>query len=89
MEFKEYKRKCILLNNNTAMLIHILSASDMDLETIMIDEMVEGGIESKTDVYKEAAEQFINQLEENECLYFIEALKEKCEEYIKRWGESK
>lgn len=89
MEFKEYKRKCILLNNNTAMLIHILSASDMDLETIMIDEMVEGGIESKTDVYKEAAEQFINQLEENECLYFIEALKEKCEEYIKRWGKSK
>ena len=89
MEFKEYKRKCILLNNNTAMLIHILSASDMDLETIMIDEMVEGGIESKTDVYKEAAEQFINQLEENECLYFIEALKKKCEEYIKRWSESK
>ena len=89
MEFKEYKRKLILLNNNTAMLIHILSASDMDLETIMINEMIEGGIESKTDVYKEAAEQFINQLEENECLYFIEALKEKCEEYIKRWGKSK
>lgn len=89
MEFKEYKRKCILLNNNTAMLIHILSASEMDLETIMIDEMVQGGIESKTDVYKEAAEQFINQLEENECLYFIEALKGKCEEYIKRCSESK
>ena len=82
MEFKDYKRRCILINSNTAILIHILEGSDTDLETIMIDEMVEGGIDSKTDVYKEAADQFIKQLEGNECLYFIEALKEKCEEYI-------
>lgn len=82
MEFKDYKRHFILINSNTAMLIHILEGSDTDLETIMIDEMVEGGIDSKTDVYKEAADQFIKQLEGNECLYFIEALKEKCEEYI-------
>lgn len=84
MEFKQYRRKLILLNPRTAMLIHLLEQCDDDLELIELHGMVEPGAMDTTPIYKEAADQLIKQLEGNECRLFIKCLKERCEEYLNK-----
>lgn len=89
MEFKGYKRKLILLNSRTAMLIHLMEKCDDDLELMDIYEMVEPGKMDTTEIYKEAADQLFKQFEENECMLFIKCLRAKCEEYINNQNKLK
>lgn len=65
-EFKNYKRKFIQISHRTAILMHKEYCKQNH------------GI----DIYKEAADQFFKQFEGNECLIFVECLRDKCNEML-------
>ena len=72
-EFKNYKRKFIQISHRTAILMHIFEKSNDDFEDI----------NHNINIYKEAADQFFKQFEGHENLYFVECLRDKCNEMLK------
>lgn len=88
-EFKNYKRKFIQLSHKTVILIHIFEKSNDNFEDIILSDHEEYYKQNHNiDIYKEAADQFFKQLEGNECLYFVECLRDKCNEMIKEHKEN-
>ena len=82
--FKKYDRKFIQLSRNVAILIHIFEKDpDHSWEDVWLRDFT-GVCERDHLLYKEAAKQFIDQLEGNWCRAFLMALKEVCEERIEQ-----
>lgn len=80
--FKKYDRKFIQLDINTAMLIHLFEKdSEHSWEDIWLQDFT-GVYERDMLLYKEAAKQFIDQLEGNWCVAFLEALRDECDKHV-------
>lgn len=76
-EFKNYKRKFIQISHRTAILMHIFEKSDDDFEDIILSDHEEYYKQNHNiNIYKEAADQFFKQFEGNECLCFVECLRD-------------
>lgn len=87
-EFKNYKRKFIQISHRTAILMHIFEKSDDDFEDIILSDHEEYYKQNHNiNIYKEAADQFFKQFEGNECLCFVECLRDKCNEMLKEHGD--
>ena len=86
--FKKYDRKFIQLNRDIAMLIHLFEKdSNHSWEDIWLQDLT-GIYEKDMLLYKEAAEQFINQLEGQWCIAFLEALRDECNKHIEDHKEN-
>ena len=84
-EFKNYKRKFIQISHRTAILMHIFEKSNDDFEDIILSEHEEYYKQNHNiNIYKEAADQFFKQFEGNECLCFVECLRDKCNEMLEK-----
>lgn len=82
-EFKNYKRKFIQISHRTAILMHIFEKADDDFEDMILSDHKEYCKQNHgIDIYKEAADQFFKQFEGNECLVFVECLRDKCNEML-------
>lgn len=72
-EFKNYKRKFIQISHRTAILMHIFEKSDDDFEDIILSDHEEYYKQNHNiNIYKEA----------NECLCFVECLRDKCNKML-------
>lgn len=70
-EFKNYKRKFIQISHD-------------DFEDIILSDHEEYYKQNHNiNIYKEAADQFFKQFEGHENLYFVECLRDKCNEMLK------
>lgn len=88
-EFKKYKRDFILLNRTTAMLIHIFEKDiDRDLEDIILEDHEEYD-KNMISTYKDSAKQLFKQFEGNECVAFIRALRDECDNYLEKDAKRK
>jgi hypothetical protein len=64
--------------------MHIFEKADDDFEDMILSDHKEYCKQNHgIDIYKEAADQFFKQFEGNECLVFVECLRDKCNEIIK------
>ena len=80
--FKQYDRKFIQLNRDTALLLHIFTKdSDHSWEDIWLQDLT-GVYEKDILLYEEAAKQFIDQLEGQWCRGFLQALRDECDKRI-------
>jgi outer membrane lipopolysaccharide assembly protein LptE/RlpB len=70
-DFKNYKRKPIILNSHCVMLIHLFKRFD-DLEDLWMHDQ-EAGL-MPPELYRDAAKQLIEQLEGQYCDLFIDEL---------------
>lgn len=83
-EFKNYKRNFILINRNTAILLHIFSKdTNQSFEDIILSDH-DGYEIDMFNTYKTSAEQFIKQFEGHDCIAFIEALRDECNKILKK-----
>ena len=82
-EFKNYKRKFIQISHRTAILMHIFEKADDDFEDMILSDHEEYYKQNHNiNIYKEAADQFFKQFEGNECLCFVECLRDKCNKML-------
>ena len=80
--FKKYDRKFIQLSRNIGMLIHLFEKdSDHSWEDVWLQDFT-GVYEKDHLLYKEAAKQFVDQLEGHYCISFLEALRNECDKHI-------
>ena len=64
--------------------MHIFEKSNDDFEDIILSDHEEYYKQNHNiNIYKEAADQFFKQFEGNECIAFVECLRDKCNEIIK------
>lgn len=84
-EFTNYKRFPIQVSRTTFALLHMYKYCPDHLEDICVDDDLHMQM---CDVdFNEAADQFIKQFEGSTCRAFIDALKNRLEEYIKEDDE--
>lgn len=84
-DFKNYKREFIQVSSDTVMLLHIFEKdTEHSIEDVSLAEDYDVYEEAMYNLRKEAAAQFIKQLEGNECIAFVKALKEECENYLEK-----
>lgn len=84
-EFKNYKRDFILINRNTAILLHIFTKDiNYPLEEDIILSDHDNYEIDMFNTYKTSAEQFIKQFEGHNCIAFIEALRDECNKILKK-----
>jgi len=83
----EYKRKPIVLNHQTIMMIQMFKRRDNVLEDLWIDDYIceQESFQDNTDI---AAEQFFKQLEGEECGAFVMALIKECFKSLKEHDDS-
>lgn len=80
--FKEYTRRFIQLNRDTALLLHIFTKDfDHSWEDVHLQDFT-GVYEADYNIHREAAKQFIKQLEGHWCIMFLEALRDECNSLI-------
>lgn len=80
--FKKYDRKFIQLSRNIGMLIHLFEKdSDHSWEDVWLQDFI-GVYEKDHFLYREAAKQFIDQLEGHYCIAFLKALRDECDKHI-------
>lgn len=85
--FKKYDRRFIQLSRDIGMLIHLFEKdSEHSWEDIWLQDFV-GVYEKDHLLYKDAAKQFIDQLEGNWCVAFLEALRDECDKHIQEHRE--
>lgn len=85
--FKKYDRRFIQLSRDIGMLIHLFEKdSDHSWEDIWLQDFT-GIYERDALLYEEAAKQFINQLEGNYCIAFLEALRDECDKHVQKHRE--
>lgn len=85
--FKKYDRKFIQLNRDIAMLIHLFEKdSEHSWEDVWLRDFT-GVYEKDHLLYREAAKQFLNQLEGYWSVAFLKALRDECNKYIKEHRE--
>lgn len=83
-EFKNYKRDFIMINSDTAMLIHIFTKDiEHSLEDIILEDH-EQYIKDITSIYKKSAKQLFKQFEGNDCISFVKALRNECNNVLKK-----
>lgn len=90
-EYDRSKRKLIQLNKNTAVLLNLFYMEKEDeLESLWYDEIAPDY--PWHDIWKEAANEFVEQLRDHWCVYFLRCLRDKCDEEVQKWekehGES-
>jgi hypothetical protein len=78
---EKIRRTPILINNHAVALLHIFTRYDHleDLWTVDAD----GLDKEKWEMYDEAAKQFVEQLEDQWCIKFMEALRDEIDKQIK------
>ena len=82
--FKSYDRKFIQLDRDIAILIHLFRKDpDHSWEDAWLHDFTDVA-EKDFFLYKEAAKQFIDQLEGNWCRAFLEALRDECNARIEQ-----
>lgn len=82
-EFKNYKRDFILINSDTAILLHIFTKDkEHAFEDIILSDHDDYNI-NMFETYKTSAEQFIKQFEGHDCIAFIKALRDECDKILK------
>ena len=87
-DFKDYERKLIQTSRNTAVLLHLFHKDpDHEFEDIFLEDICDKVIAVDYEVYEEAADQFIKQLEGYWCVAFCRALRDKCDALIKEHKE--
>lgn len=80
--FKEYTRKFIQLNRDTALLLHVFKKDiDHSWEDVHLHDFT-GVYEADYKIHQEAAKQLISQLEGHWCILFLEALRDECNRLI-------
>lgn len=85
--FKKYDRKFIQLSRDIGMLIHLFEKDkDHSWEDIWLHDFT-GIYEHDFFLYKEAAKQFLDQLEGHWSVAFLEALREECDKHIQEHYE--
>lgn len=85
--FKKYDRRFIQLDRNTAILIHIFEKDkDHSWEDMWLHDFT-GVYEKDHLLYKEAAKQFLDQLEGNWSIAFLKALRDECDKHIQEHNE--
>lgn len=85
--FKKYDRKFIQLSRNIGMLIHLFEKDfDHSWEDVLLQDFT-GVYERDHFLYRDAAKQFIDQLEGNWCVAFLEALRDECDKHIQEHRE--
>ena len=78
-DFSDYDRKMILLRNDVALIMHLFYRKGRDnLESAFLEDN-EKYLDASYNVYKDAAHQFMLQLEGNTCIEFLEELKKEIE----------
>jgi hypothetical protein len=82
-DYKHYRRFPIILGKNDIAVIHVFSRYD-NLEDACWMSDNDEYFRSRYDTFKESAEQFIDQLEGAYCEAFIIALRDRCNEILKR-----
>lgn len=86
-DLEHYKRFPIQLSEDTFLLLHIFNRDlNHSFESAWLSDN-DAYFGTEMEVYKRAADQFISQLEGEECELFIIALKNRCEEYINKCNE--
>ena len=82
-EYDRSKRKLILLNSDTAMLLNIFHMDkDDSFESIWYDEISK---DYPPDFAMEAADEFVKQFRDNACPYFFKCLADRCNEEYQKW----
>lgn len=86
-DFEDYKRFPIQLNEGQFLLLHIFNRKlNHSFEAAWLEDN-DAYFGTALEVYDRAADQFISQLEGQECEHFIIALKNRCEKYIDKCDE--
>lgn len=81
-EYEDYKRFPIQICDDTFILLHIYNRKgNHSFESAWLRDNQHYDKKAWS-LYKDAADQFIKQLEGEECDAFIIALRDKCEEYL-------
>lgn len=75
-------RAPIMIGRHTVVVMHVFTRMD-HLEDVWMDE-VEPYYKEQQNLYKSAAKQFIDQLEDNWCVAFLEALQKEIEQELKK-----
>jgi len=78
--FTNYKRFPIQVSRTGYMLVHMFEYHPDHIEDIMMDE--ELCYQMDTVNHKEAAEQLFKQMEGGDCVAFIKAVKDRCDELL-------
>ena len=85
--FKKYDRRFIQLSRDIGMLIHIFKKDlDHTWEDIWLQDFT-GVYEKDHLLYKDAAKQFIDQLEGHYSIAFLKALRDECDKHIQEHRE--
>ncbi len=82
----EYKRKPIVLNHQTIMMLQLFKRRDQIIEDFWIDDYIREE-RSHRDDCESAAKQFFKQLEGEECGAFVMALLKECFKSLKEHDE--
>ena len=82
-DYKNYKRHLIQLRPDVAILLHIFTMDSDQFETIWLDDN-EKYHEADMECIKDSAHQLLMQLEGHWCDAFIKALRDECNEILKR-----
>lgn len=88
--FKDYKRKFVQLDRETALLLHIFTKDEEhSWEDIWLHDYT-GVAEADYFIHEEAAKQLLDQLEGHWCVAFLETLIKECQQRIdEHWKEYK
>ena len=79
----DYERKLILLRDDVVLMMHLFYRRGVhNLESAVLQDENEKYLEADYNVYKDAAHQFMLQLEGNSCVSFLEALKNEIEQKL-------
>lgn len=82
-DYKNYKRDFIQISPRTAILLHIFSKENDDIEDIiLLDNEAFADNARSLKIYENAAEQFFKQFEGKACLYFFRCLRDKCNKLL-------
>lgn len=81
--WKDYKRFPIILGPHEVMVIHLFERTDR-LEDVLWMEDFEPKWQEDAEMYKRAANQFIDQLEGRYCDLFLEELIKACQEKLNK-----
>lgn len=82
-EYDRSKRRMILLNRDTAVLLNLFYMDDDDsFESIWYDEISK---DYPPDFAVEAADEFVKQFRNHACPYFFKCLADRCNEEYQKW----
>lgn len=82
-KFKDYTRFPIITSSHAILVIHVFKRTEYLEDVIWMNDF-EPKWQEDVEMYKRAAEQFINQLEGRYCDLFLQELIKVCQEKLKK-----